>query len=136
MKTPGCDDDAPAAPLPAEQNRLSQLLSASPAVIYGYRASGDFAPTYVSENIKRLFGYETEEYLSDANFWRDRVHPDELAAVEAEAINLFRRGHHSTEYRFLKKDGTWCWVNDEQQLARDINGDPVEVVGSWSDVTE
>ena len=105
-------------------------------MIYGYRASGDFAPSYVSENIKRLFGYEAEEYLSDPNFWRDRVHPDELAAVESEAINLFRRGHHSVEYRFLKKNGAWCWVNDEQHLVRDANGEPLEVVGSWSDVTE
>src|SRR5690242_18277105 len=45
--TPGCIDDAsPAAP-PPEFDRLSQLLSASPAAIYGYRVTGDFAPTYV-----------------------------------------------------------------------------------------
>jgi hypothetical protein len=91
MKTPGCDDEASAASHPAEQDRLTQLLSASPAVIYGYRASGDFAPTYVSDNIRRVFGYEAEEYLKDSNFWRDRVHPDELPAVEAEALHLFRR---------------------------------------------
>jgi PAS domain S-box-containing protein len=129
-------DDASPAARPPEFDRLSKLLSASPAVVYGYRATGDFAPTYVSDNIRRVFGYEPAEYLDDPNFWRDHVHPDELAAVEAEAVHLFRTGHHSTEYRFLKKDGTWCWVNDEQQLVRSPDGDPFEVVGSWSDVTE
>ena len=40
------------------------------------------------------------------------------------------------EYRFLKKDGSYCWVNDEQQLVRDEDSQPVEVVGSWSDISE
>jgi PAS domain S-box-containing protein len=116
--------------------RLSQLLTSSPAVIYSYKATGDFAPTFVSQNIRERFGYEPEEYLEHSDFWRSRVHPDELAAVEAESIQLFKKGRHTVEYRFLKKDGTYCWVNDAQQLIRDENGQPAEVVGSWSDVTE
>ena len=63
------------------------------------------------------------------------MHPDELAAVEAESVQLFQKGRHTVEYRFLKKDGSYCWVNDEQHLVRDQDGQPVEVVGSWSDVT-
>jgi len=39
------------------------LLDASPAVIYSFEAKGDFAPTFVSENIARLFGYAAPEYL-------------------------------------------------------------------------
>ena len=35
----------------------TQLLNASPAVIYSFKASGTFAPTFVSTNIERLFGY-------------------------------------------------------------------------------
>ena len=38
------------------------------------------------------------------------------------------------EYRFRKKDGTYCWVSDEQHLIRDRDGQPIEVVGSWSDI--
>ena len=48
---------------------------------------------------------------------------------------LFKKGRHTVEYRFLKKDGNYCWVIDEQHLVRDEEGQPVEVVGSWSDVT-
>jgi adenylate cyclase len=116
--------------------RLSQLLTSSPAVIYSYKATGDFAPTFVSQNIREHLGYEPEEYLEHPDFWRSRVHPDDLAAVEAESIQLFKKGRNTVEYRFLKKDGTYCWVNDAQQLIRDENGQSVEVVGSWSDVTE
>jgi adenylate cyclase len=110
-------------------------LSSAPAVIYSYKATGDFAPNIVSENIKSLLGYEPREYLENADFWRERVHPDDLAAVEAESVHLFKDGRHTVEYRFLKKDGTYCWVNDAQQLIRGKDGQPLEVVGSWSDVT-
>src|SRR6516225_1667909 len=115
--------------------RMAQLLTGSPAVIYSYRATGDFAPTFVSENIRDWLGYETEEYLQNADFWRSRVHPDDLARVEAESSDLYKNGHHTVEYRFLKKEGSYCWVNDEQRLIRDGDGQPIEVIGSWSDVT-
>ena len=62
--------------------------------------------------------------------------PDDLAAVEAESVQLFRKSQHTVQYRFLKKDGSWCWVNDEQRLIRDQDGQPEEVVGSWTDITE
>jgi len=41
----------------AARERLTQLLSASPAVIYGFKASGNYVPTFVSVNIETLFGY-------------------------------------------------------------------------------
>jgi adenylate cyclase len=118
------------------QDRIGRLLSSAPAVIYSYKATGDFAPTFVSQNIKERLGYETHEYLESADFWRSHVHPDDLTSVEAEAVHLFKRGLHTVEYRFLRKDGNYCWVNDEQRLVRDEDNQPIEVVGSWSDVTE
>ena len=120
----------------AAHARLAQLLASSPAVIYSYRAAGDFAPTFVSENIRDCLGYEPAEYLENPDFWRRSVHPDDLAAVEAESARLFKKGRHTVEYRFLRKDGTYCWVNDAQRLIRDRDGQPAEVVGSWSDVSE
>jgi PAS domain S-box-containing protein len=119
----------------AARDRLTQLLSASPAVIYSFKAGGDFAPTFVSTNIETLFGYAPEEYLDNSNFWRERVHPNDLGCVEAKVTDLFKNGKHALEYRFRRKDGSYCWVNDEQFVIRDEKGKPVEIVGSWSDVT-
>jgi len=57
------------------------MLHSAPAVVYSFAATGEFTPTFVSENIKRVLGYESDQYLNDPDFWRARVHPDDLAAV-------------------------------------------------------
>ncbi len=115
--------------------RLSALLESAPAVIYSFKAKDDYAPTFVSENIKRLLGYCPEKYLEHADFWRNNVHPEDLPQVEAEQAKLFEKGRHAAEYRFRKRNGTYIWVSDEQYLLRGEDGEPVEVVGSWSNVT-
>ncbi len=120
----------------AAQARLGLLLEAAPAVIYSFKASGDYAPTFVSENIKRLLGYCPDKYMKNADFWRKRVHPDDLPVVEAEQAKLFVEGRHASEYRFRNIDGTYRWLSDEQRLIRDDKGEPSEIVGSWSDITQ
>ena len=124
------------AAVAATRAPVEQLLASSPAVIYSFKASGDFGPTFVSQNIKDWLGYEPSDYLDSPDFWRSCVHPDDLARVEGEFGQLFEHGRHTLEYRFLKKDGAYCWVRDELRLIYDQSGDPDEVVGSWSDITE
>src|SRR6516165_7053658 len=114
---------------PNLENRLTQLLTASPAVIYSFKASGDFAPTFISANIETLFGYAPHEYLENANFWRERVHSDDLKRVEAEiARQLLKNGTYVLEYRFRRKDGSYCWVSDRQRITRDKKGEAVEII--------
>ena len=50
----------------AAQERLARLLSSSPAVIYSFKATGNFAPTFVSDNIIAVFGYAPAEYLEES----------------------------------------------------------------------
>src|SRR5689334_5746809 len=118
-----------------ERARFVQLLRFSPSVLYAYSLKGDYAPTFVSDSITRIFGYHPSEYLEDPDFWRERVHPDDLPRVEKEISALFGNGGHSLEYRFRRKDGTYCWVSDEQHLVVDEAGEAQEIVGSWSDVS-
>ena len=117
------------------QERLTRLLSASPAVIYSFKATADFAPTFISDNITSVFGYTPAEYLADPSFWRDRVHPGDLVRVEEAISAFFHNGIHAVEYRFRHKDGSYRWVNDQQHLIRGVDGKQFEIVGSWSDIT-
>lgn len=116
------------------RTRLSTLLKRSPAVVYSFQASGNFSPTFVSDNIETLLGYTAEDYLTEPSFWRSHVHPEDLPRVEDEQEHLFENGQHVVEYRFRKEDGSYCWVSDEQHLILDADDHPVEVVGSWSNI--
>ena len=117
------------------RDRLEHLVASSPAVIYSYSASGPKEPTFVSANIARVLGYERWEYLSNADFWKNQVHPDDLSLVIVGQIRLFTAGSQSIEYRFRKKNGAYIWVHDEMRVIFDKGGSAIEVVGAWSDVT-
>ena len=115
--------------------RTRNILSTSPAIIYSCRAYGDFGATFVSENITTRFGYSTQECLENPNFWRENIHPNDCPYVFEKFDSIFKKGHHVHEYRFRKKDGSYVWIFDEVRLIRDSDGSPVEIVGSWLDIT-
>jgi adenylate cyclase len=101
----------------AAQERVSRLLSASPAVVYSFKATGDYAPTFVSDNIIDVFGYAPAEYLEDALFWRDRVHPDDLARVEEAIAKFFQNGVHASGVSLSPQ--RWLVFLGERRTTRD-----------------
>src|SRR6516162_3369721 len=76
----------------AERQRLQHLLAASPAIIYSTKASGDFACTFVSENIRTIMGFAPEDMLTDPKCWPDRLHPEDGPRVFEEMPPLIDRG--------------------------------------------
>jgi PAS domain S-box-containing protein len=120
----------------AAQARLTYLLTSSPSIICSFEASGEHKPTFISDNVRGLLGYEPSEYLAGQDFWRERVHAEDLPRIEAQFPRLLEEGQSVLEYRFRRKDGEYRWVRDEQRLIRNEAGDPFEVVESWSDITD
>lgn len=122
--------------LRAARARLEHLLQHTPAVIYTCKATGDFGATFISDNLRQQMGYEPDEFTADPLFWRDRIHPDDTARVFEALGSILETGHHSHEYRFRSKEGSYIWVYDELRLVRGEDGKPVEMVGYWVDITE
>ncbi|HBB31308.1 MAG TPA: hypothetical protein DDZ80_21915 [Cyanobacteria bacterium UBA8803] len=118
------------------QERLQYLLASTPAVIYTAKVSGNYGATFMSDNITALSGYEAREFLEDPGFWASHIHPEDAPQLFAELPELFDKGYHTHEYRFLHKDGTYRWVYDQMKLVRDKAGNPREIVGYWADITE
>jgi PAS domain S-box-containing protein len=116
--------------------RLQYLLTSTSAVIYTAKTSGDYGATFISDNVKKLVGYEPTKFTKNSDFWFQRVHPKDVPRVKKEVQLLFQKDFHSYEYRFKKKDGSYIWVRDDMKLVRDENGEPLEIVGFWVDVTD
>lgn len=119
----------------ASQERLKHLLSAGPAVIYSSKATGDYGITFVSENITAKLGYTPQEFTQNSQFWVERVHPDDIAHIFAKFARLPEQQHQTVEYRFRHWDGTYRWLQDELKLITDDEGNPLEILGCWHDVT-
>jgi PAS domain-containing protein len=71
-------------------------------------ASGDYAPTFISENLKDLLGYDRSEYLQSGDFWMARLHPEDSPRILRLYERLIDEGRLASEYRFRKKDGSYC----------------------------
>jgi PAS domain S-box-containing protein len=118
------------------QERLQHVLSFSPAIIYLLQIKdGKFTAEWVSESLTRLTGHERGEALAEG-WCIDHIHPQDRARVLAELPRLLTGDRLDLEFRFQHKDGGYLWLHNESRLLRDQSGKPVEVVGSWVDVTE
>ncbi|QTQ38935.1 Putative two component system response regulator, diguanylate cyclase and PAS domain-containing [Aromatoleum petrolei] len=117
-------------------DRLKHVLAASPAIVYTLRAEDErFVPTWVSENVVRVFGYSLEECLQ-SDWWPSHVHPDDLGRLFALVPRLLAEGNLVTEYRFYDRNGSIRWIRDQQRvLARAGEDSPLQVIGSWNDIT-
>jgi PAS domain S-box-containing protein len=118
------------------QERLNELVVRGPSIVYSANPYDTYATTFMSENARSLLGYSPEDFTQDAGFWLDRIHPEDKTHVVHGIDELFERNHVVTEYRFLCADGFYHWMRDEERVIRDEKGTPVEVVGSWIDITE
>ncbi|MEZ2250531.1 PAS domain S-box protein [Microcoleus sp.] len=120
----------------ATQDRLKYLLSCSPAVIYSTKSAGDYCPTFISENITSLVGYEAREFLADSSFWNRHIHPEDAPRVSVNLQSLIEQGSNIQEYRFLHQDGTYRWLYNQTKLVRDVEGKPREIVGYLADISD
>ncbi|MDR4471024.1 MAG: PAS domain S-box protein, partial [Nitrospira sp.] len=117
------------------QARQQLLLMSTPVVLYTCKANGDYATTFVSENVVEQLGYSPQDFTNHSDFWIRHIHPDDRAYVLAGLSRIFEHGRHIHEYRFLHKDGTYRWLRDEVRLLRDEAGEPLELIGFHVDVS-
>ena len=118
------------------RQRYEYLLAVSPAIIYSTKASGDYACTFVSDNIRSIFGFAPDDMTTDAKCWPDRLHPDDAPRVFEELVPLVDSGGGAVEYRFRHSDGSYLWIQDTFKVIYDETDHPIELVGAWADVTK
>ncbi|MGV8985918.1 MAG: ATP-binding protein [Cypionkella sp.] len=127
-----------ATKLKLTQQRLRNLIDGARICTWEWNvATGDH---YVNEYWAALLGYTMEE-LSPINFntWRDKVHPEDLAATEASFEGSLKDDAVSfkAEYRLRHKDGHWIWVLDSgRTLHRGPDGAAELIAGVQVDISE
>jgi len=116
--------------------QLHQLLEHSPAVLYALKLEGGkIVPHQVSENLTSLLGFTVAEAMT-YDWWLGQLHPDDRERALESVTETLEEGASLTEYRLRHKDGHYCWISDTRRVIRDAAGQPVELIGVWTDITE
>jgi len=92
-----------------------------------------------SEGYQTLFGYKLESEEVSRSSWIDHIHPDDrqrIIQLNIDALKNPRQSFLSSEYRFMRADGSIAHVIDRSIIIRDENGKAVRMVGAMRDMTE
>lgn len=121
--------------------RFKEALRCSRHVLYRRNVRTDNYD-YISPFIEELSGYPADQFrrygLKEIT---ELIHPDDRDQVVSR-IEETGRSHRGVsapvklEYRFLKADGEYCWLNDWTTICYDEQGQIESMVGSVYDVTE
>ena len=86
----------------------------------------------------RMLGYEPGDAVgSTSEWWDSLLHPDERIAVHtARSRHIQSEGSgYRSEYRALRRDGTWAWLLEIGCIERDEADQAVRVSGVLLDIT-
>lgn len=94
---------------------------------------------FFSKRWKEMLGFRDDEIANTLEEWKNRVHPQDLEQVYADiAAHIEGKSNvYINEHRVKCKDGSFKWVLDRGMIvSRDVDGTPIRMVGSHSDISE
>lgn len=92
-----------------------------------------------TEGLKKVYGFDDNAAIENIGDWSLRIHPDDRARIEKMMVEItgsVNQELFSTEYRFLRQDGTYTYVFDRGFIVRDKKGVPIRMIGAAQDITE
>ncbi|MHB1456609.1 MAG: sensor domain-containing diguanylate cyclase [Armatimonadota bacterium] len=114
-------------------NEYKIIVETAPNLIW--RSGLDAMCYYFNKTWLDFTGRSFEQEYGDG--WADGVHPDDLdRCVNIYMENFNKRTSFEMEYRLLRHDGEWRWINDRGVPVFDENGEFTGFVGSCLDTTE
>jgi diguanylate cyclase (GGDEF)-like protein/PAS domain S-box-containing protein len=93
---------------------------------------------YLAPNLKAMLGYTDHEIHNHLDNWGRFVHPDDRQLV-MDAAAAYLRGETSVfevEHRMVHKDGSVRWMVARGSVSRDVDGHPVRMSGTDTDITD
>ncbi|HEY9177885.1 MAG TPA: PAS domain-containing protein, partial [Flavipsychrobacter sp.] len=90
------------------------------------------------EGFSEIFGYKLNELKKDISSWTDHIHPEDRVWV-IQSIDNFIKSNNKIwheEYKFLKADGSYAFVEDRGFAVRDSKGSVLRMVGAMQDITQ
>jgi PAS domain S-box-containing protein len=104
---------------------------------------GTFERDFLTGDIKwstsqeKLYGLAPGSFSGKHEDWAQRVHPDDIARVEAE-VQLTAQTHNplNIEFRVIRPDGTMRWIASQARAFTDASKQARRLLGVNIDITE
>ncbi len=91
---------------------------------------------YANQEVtERMLGYPIESFFRDRNFWLSVVFEDDRPIAVNTTRTCLREGAAQARYRMVRKDGRILWVLARLRLVKDVDGEPIRILGSSIDIT-
>lgn len=93
---------------------------------------------YYSPTFMRIIGYEDDPLPHLFSSWSNHVHPDDLeTAMTALQNHLWGMTElYENTHRLQHRQGHYIWVSSKGRCISDVDGNPLKVVGTITDITE
>lgn len=95
--------------------------------------------TFYSKTWKEQLGYNEDEIGTSVDEWLSRIHPEDMAVVQAE-MNKYMNDQspiYVTEYRMRCKNGEYKWIMARGKIIQyDTDEKPIRIIGTHTDITE
>ncbi len=116
--------------------RYENVAKVTHDVIYTYNLQHQLS-TIAGTGHKTIFGHKVPSATFDKDFWKSKIHPDDLTMVENKLTEILanrKKQQGSLEFRFRKADGTYADILDNFFIVYN-EGKPYELQGVMRDIT-
>lgn len=123
--------------LKASEERWKFALEGAGDGVWDWNVQTD--EVIISERYKEMYGFTDEDVASGSPEWKERIHPDDRAAVERDVLACLNgeTTHYVNEHRVRCKDGSMKWALARGMVvSRDSYGKPLRMIGTHADITE
>lgn len=92
----------------------TSLLNAGRVVTIVWLPKRGWPIGYITENIKNLLGYTSDEMINGNLVYEKMIHPDDIDRIMNETVyNLGeRKKYYEQKYRVRRSDGEYIWIRD------------------------
>ena len=101
----------------ALERRFHDLVNGVDAILTEIELPGHRV-LFINGRVEPLLGYTVEQLMTEPDFWRSRIHPDDRERAVAFADQELAAGRDFVhEYRMLASDGRVVWMRDSVTIS-------------------
>lgn len=124
------------ASLRTSEERYAHAINATTDGLWDWDIKNN--KVYLSPRWKEMLGFEADELPDNRQeAFLGRMHPDDMASVQAARLAHFKRDEpYHVELRLKAKSGDYRWFLARGKARRDAKGRPVHMTGTISDIDD